>query len=315
MIAKRFYLRDAMPLTSIITVNYNQPAITIAFLKSVRRFTNSDEVEVLLVDNAPAESRRKDFAEAYPGLVYISSSKNLGFAGGNNLGIQNAKGYYILLLNNDTEITEGFLHAMIKELEANKDIGLLSPLIKYYENKNIIQYAGFSSMNYVTGRNTSIGSMEQDSGQYSTVSRETGFCHGAAVMCRQVDLERAGLMDEQYFLYYEELDWCEKFKRIGKKIWFTGKAVIYHKESMSVGKESALKTFFMTRNRMLFIRRNTGYANTALFSLYYTLIATPRQILNYLRKGRKDLAKQAIKGLWWNFTHSSTSNSPGHKIS
>ena len=106
-----------MPLTSIITVNYNQPAVTIDFLKSVKKFTNSSEVEVILVDNAPAENRMTDFAAAYPGLIYIHSSKNLGYAGGNNLGIINAKGYYILLLNNDTEITAGFLEALIKEME------------------------------------------------------------------------------------------------------------------------------------------------------------------------------------------------------
>lgn len=302
-----------MPLTSIITVNYNQPATTIDFLKSVNRFTNSNEVEVILVDNAPLEDRRKDFCQTYPGLIYISSSKNLGFAGGNNLGIQYAKGYYILLLNNDTEITEGFLSAMIKELEANKEIGLLSPLIKYYENKNIIQYAGFTCMNYRTGRNARIGFMEQDQEQYKHISRETGYCHGAAVMCRRHDLDKAGLMEDLYFLYYEELDWCEKFKRIGKKIWFTGKAIVYHKESISVGKESPLKTYFITRNRMLFIRRNASPINIIIFYFYYTCIAIPYQLIHNLRKRRKDLAIQTIKALWWNYTHSSKNNSTGYK--
>ena len=121
-------------------------------------------------------------------------------------------------------------------------------------------------------------------------------------------------MEEQYFLYYEELDWCEKFRKAGKKIWFTGRTKILHKESMSVGKESSIKTFFMTRNRMLFIRRNTGVVNTTFFSLYYVFIACTRQILNYLIKGRKDLVKYVFKGLWWNFTHSKNSQDLGFKI-
>ncbi|GAB3429100.1 glycosyltransferase family 2 protein [Niabella aquatica] len=304
-----------MPLISIITVNYNQPAVTIEFLRSVRQFAGICEVEVVLVDNAPAENRIKDFLAAYPGLIYISSSKNLGYAGGNNLGIKNAKGDYILLLNNDTEITDGFLDTMVKEMEQHPEAGLLSPLIKYYDNKNIIQYAGFTPMNYLTARNAGIGAMEEDKGQYNGSSRETGFCHGAAVMCRKADLEKAGLMDERYFLYYEELDWCEKFKRTGKKIWFTGKAVIYHKESISVGKASPVKAFFMTRNRMLYIRKNATLPRAFLFSVYYTLIATPKQLLVHLKSGRKDLALQTLKGLWWNFTHSSNSNSLGYKIS
>src|SRR5690606_7256217 len=113
-------------------------------------------------------------------------------------------------------------------------------------------------MNYLTGRNKTIGQFDIDKGQYDNLSYEIGFCHGAAMMCRNKDLEKVGLMDENYFLYYEELDWCEKFKRNGKKIWFTGKAKVYHKESISVGKESILKTYFLIRNRILFIRKNTS---------------------------------------------------------
>lgn len=304
-----------MPLISIITVNYNQPAVTIEFLRSVKQFAGTNEVEVVLVDNAPAENRAADFAAAYPGLIYILSSRNLGYAGGNNLGIRRAKGDYMLLLNNDTEITEGFLITMVQEMEQRPEAGLLSPLIKYFDNKDIIQYAGFTTMNYLTARNAGIGAMETDKGQYNGDSRETGFCHGAAVMCRRADLEKAGLMDERYFLYYEELDWCEKFKKNGKKIWFTGKAVIYHKESISVGKASPVKAFFMARNRMLFIRKNTNFPLTFFFSIYYTLIAIPKQLIAHLKSGRKDLALQTLKGLWWNFTHSSNSNSLGYKIS
>lgn len=156
--------------------------------------------------------------------------------------------------------------------------------------------------------------MEHNVGQYDEASRETAFCHGAAMMCRRADLERVGLMEAHYFLYYEELDWCEKFKRAGQKIWFSGRTKVYHKESISVGKESNIKTYFMTRNRMLFIRRNTGWFNTLLFSLFYIFIACPKQILLYLKKGRKDLIKWVLKGLIWNFSHSNQSADLGFKI-
>ncbi len=178
----------------------------------------------------------------------------------------------------------------------------------------MIQYAGYTSLNYLTARNAQIGQFEKNIGQYDGLSYETGFCHGAAVMCKREDLMKAGLMDESYFLYYEELDWCEKFKRIGKTINFTGKTYIYHKESISVGKESIIKTYFMTRNRMLFIRRNTGIFNSFLFSIYYTLIACPKMILLYLKNSRTDLAKYALKGLFWNFSHSKNSKELGFKL-
>lgn len=303
-----------MKRTSIISVNFNQPKVTIDFLRSVKLNTELSGVEVILVDNGSREDHHADFMLEYPDLIYIRSEQNLGFAGGNNLGIRVATGDYLLLLNNDTEITANLISELSGTLERNQEIGIISPLLLYYDAPEVIQYAGFTEMDYLTCRNRGIGSMEVNKGQYDNDSRETAFCHGAAMMCRRADLEQAGLMEDQFFLYYEELDWCEKFKRTGKKIWFTGRTKVYHKESMSVGKESSIKTYFMTRNRMLFIRRNTGLLNTFLFSLYYIWIACPRQIFLYLRKGRRDLIKWVLRGIFWNLTHSKSSTELGFKI-
>lgn len=303
-----------MSLTSIITVNFNQAAVTIDMLRSVVQHTDRSSTEVILVDNGSIEDHEAAYRAACPGLIYIRSAKNLGFAGGNNLGIRAATGDYLLLLNNDTEITAGMVGQLCREMEANPQIGLLSPLILYYDAPGTVQYAGFTPMNYLTGRNSAIGYQEPDQGQYDQISRETGYCHGAAMMCRRADLQQAGLMDEHYFLYYEELDWCEQFRRSGKKSWFTGHTKIYHKESVSVGRQSSIKTYFMTRNRMRFIRRNTGLLNTMLFSLFYIGIACPKQILHYLKDGRKDLIKWVIKGVQWNLTHSKNSSVLGYKI-
>lgn len=303
-----------MSLTSIITVNFNQPKVTTDFLKSVKTYTKENEVEVILVDNGSAENHEQDFKAVYPNLVYIYSEVNLGFAGGNNLGIDVAEGEYLLFLNNDTEITANLIDELVREMQQNPAIGIVSPLILYYDQPDIIQYAGFTKMNYVTARNSGIGNMETYNNQYLTDSRETGYCHGAAMMCKKSDLRTVGLMPDHFFLYYEELDWCEKFKQVGKKIWFTGKTHIYHKESISVGKESALKTYFMTRNRMLFIRRNTSHLNTLLFTIYYLLFAIPKQVFIYIIKGRSDLVKATLKGVSWNFTNSKNSRFLGYKF-
>lgn len=303
-----------MTLTSIISVNFNQPAVTLSFLQSIRTNAAHEHVEVILVDNGSREDHGVSFENAYPGLIYIRSDENLGFAGGNNLGIKVAKGDYLLLLNNDTEITSNLISELTLELENNPDIGMISPLILYYDAPDTIQYAGFTVMNYQTGRNNGIGNMEINQGQYDQESRETGYCHGAAMMCRKKDVAIIGMMDELFFLYYEELDWCEKFKRAGKKIWFTGKTHILHKESISVGKESNIKTYFMTRNRMLFIRRNTGVLNSFFFSLFFIFFACSKQIVIYLKKGRTDLIKWVFKGIWWNLSHGKNSTDLGFKI-
>ncbi len=302
-----------MGLTSIISINFNQPQITLEFLKSVKQHTGNCDVEVILVDNYSTEDHGDSFKSAFEDLIYIRSETNLGFAGGNNLAIRQAKGDYLLFLNNDTEITENLISVLTGELDANPSIGLISPLIVYHDNPQIIQYAGFTEMNYITCRNRELGHLDVNSGQYDNVSVETSFCHGAAMMCRAIDLVAVGVMEENYFLYYEELDWCEKFKRAGKKIWFTGNTKIFHKESISVGKESPLKTYFMTRNRILYIRKNTNLTTTIVFYLYSTLITIPKQIFIYLIKGRRDLVKWAIKGFLWNLSNSTTSNNLGFK--
>jgi len=302
-----------MSLTSIITVNYNQPQVTLEFLKSVLRSTKKDYIEVILVDNGSYINHEDTFKKVYPELIYIRSEKNLGFAGGNNLGIQVAKGDFLLFLNNDTELVENFINTLIIEFEKNPDIGLLSPLIVYYEDKSKIQYAGYTNMNYLTARNKDLGNKEININQYNK-SYETGYIHGAAMMCRRKDLQKTGLMEENYFLYYEELDWCEKFKKTGKKIWFTGKTKIYHKESISVGRDSDLKTYFMHRNRMLYIRRNTNLLNTLLFSTYYIGISCPKSIIKYYLNGRKDLIPWVIKAITWNLTNSKDSTSLGYNL-
>ncbi|MBK1439223.1 glycosyltransferase family 2 protein [Parapedobacter sp. ISTM3] len=300
-------------MVSIITVNYHQNSMTIDLLRSIRAYAGPD-VEVIVVDNGSTEDYGDLFRAEYSNLIYIRSEKNLGFAGGNNLGIKQAKGDYLLFLNNDTEITAGFIFSMRGEIERHADIGLLSPLILYFDDKRKIQYAGYTPINYFTGRNKGLGVMEDDQGQYDHTTNETGYCHGAAMMCRKTDLDRVGLMEEHFFLYYEELDWCEKFKRAGLKMAFTGKAKIYHKESMSVGKVSPLKTYFLMRNRWLFIRRNAPLLARFFFSCYYLLIPTPVAIIRYLAKGRIDLAKAALKGVMWNITHATKSNDLGIKL-
>lgn len=302
-----------MKLVSIVTVNYNQPQATLGLLQSLKKQDDAN-IEVILVDNASDVNHELEFRNIYSNLTFIRTKSNLGFAGGNNLGIKIAKGDYIFLLNNDTEVPSGCISTMIAEFEKNENIGLLSPLILYDDDKAIIQYAGYTPLNYLTARNSQIGQYQKNVGQFNGITEETGFCHGAAVMCKTADMQKAGLMDENYFLYYEELDWCEKFKGIGKGIYFTGKTFIYHKESISVGKESAIKTYFLTRNRMLFIRKNTSLLNTLFFSVYYIFIACPKMMLVYFLNGRKDLAKWVAKAIIWNLTHHKNSKYLGFKI-
>jgi GT2 family glycosyltransferase len=303
-----------MNLVSIITVNFNQSYITEQLLNSISETNTYSAIEVIVVDNGSTVNSVPEWTLKYPDITFIRSDKNLGFAGGNNLGINAAKGEYYFLVNNDTEFTPGLVQILVETLEGNSRIGMVSPKIRYFDQPHMLQYMGFTDMNYYTARNDSIGQFETDKGQYDHLTGRTGYAHGAAMMVKKECIDKAGLMAENFFLYYEEFDWCDRIKRAGYEIWLQTAALIYHKESVSVGKVSALKEFFMNRNRILFIRRNAPLGARLFFYIYFTSLVAPRNILNYIKIGHKDFIGWLLKAIWWNITQSKNSKKLGYPI-
>lgn len=287
-----------VPLVSIVTINYNGAAVTMELLKSLRKVTYPN-VEVIVVDNASKESP-DPIKEAFPEIVLVRNKENLGFAGGNNEGFKVAHGKYLLMLNNDTEAAPDFLFPLVSRLEEDPGAGAVSPKLVYYGTDGLIQYAGSSRINPYTGRSSFIGSKEKDCGQYDCCN-PTHYAHGAAMMIRRSLLEEIGMMADLYFLYYEELDFCERIREAGYKIWYVGNSVVYHKESMTVGKENPLKTYYMTRNRLVFMRRNVKGIKLLISLLFFTLVSVPKNTLKYLKGRRYDLLKAFYQGYLWNW--------------
>lgn len=294
---------NSHPRVSVITINYNNANVTGALLESLRKVTYPD-VEVIVIDNFSTEDPTEYITRHFPEVTFIRSPKNLGFAGGNNLGIQAATGEYLLFLNNDTEVDPGFLEPMVHLFETNAEAGAASPKILYYNSDGIIQYAGSTCMNPFTGRNKRVGFMEKDRGQHDTL-RQTDLAHGAAMMVPRRVIEKAGVMPEFFFLYYEEIDWCESIKKAGYKIFFVPGSKVYHKESMSVGKLSTLKTYYMTRNRLLFMRRHTSGMTKISWIIFFLLFSLPKNTVTYLLRRDAEHGKAFWKGLVWNLTHMS----------
>ncbi|PST83365.1 glycosyltransferase family 2 protein [Pedobacter yulinensis] len=303
-----------MPLLSIITVNYNQPEATLQLLDSISACAPECSYELILVDNGSGPESVEQFKLLNKDIQFIRSEKNLGFAGGNNLGIRQATGKYLFLVNNDTEFTPGLADQLIATLERNPQAGMVSPKIRYYDEKEIIQYAGFTPMNYFTCRNRCIGQWEVDKGQYDNYEGETGFVHGAAMMVSRQALVRAGMMAENYFLYYEEMDWCDRISQAGFKIMLNTRALIFHKESLAVGKKSALKEYFMNRNRILFIRRNAGGLQRTFFWLYFVTFVAMRNTFAYLKNGDTAFIAVFWRAVWWNLTQRRDSTKLGFDL-
>ena len=238
------------PDISVITVNYNGLELTAAMIASLRQYV-STPIETIVVDNGSLRDEAHLLAERFPGIVAIRSERNLGFAGGNNLGLRAARGRYLLLLNNDTEVGDDSLHYLCDALENHPRWGAVSPKIRFADPPRPIQFAGYTPLSKITLRNGLVGFNREDDGSYDT-PHETPYAHGAAMMVRRETIEQAGEMPELYFLYYEELDWSERITRSGWDIGYEPRCTVFHKESRTTGRESPLRTYYLTRNRLLF---------------------------------------------------------------
>ena len=278
---------------SIITINYNGLKDTCELIDSI---PFSDDMEVIVVDNASRQDEATLIQDKYPQVNVIRSERNLGFAGGNNVGIKAAQGKYIFLVNNDTVFKDFNVQALIDRLESSPTIGVVCPKIRFAWENNPIQFAGYTPLSKITVRNQAIGFGEEDQGQYHT-AHATPYAHGAAMMLKREVIDKVGLMPECYFLYYEELDWSMMIARTGYEIWYEPDCTIYHKESQATGQNSPLRTYYMTRNRLLLVKRNFKGLSKNLSYLYLVAIVGIRDVIKYTLQGRLDLTKAVCQGI------------------
>lgn len=307
LMAKGERLTDTgRPLISIITINYNQAEITRQFLESSRELTYP-YYEIVVVDNA-SEPRLSDLLDAshYPGAKFVRSEHNLGFTGGNNLGMQEAAGDYFFIVNNDTELTPDLLDELLQPFTQDDQIGVVCPKINYFDDPQTVQYAGYNRMNMLTGTAHVVGYNQLDNGQFNKPGF-THFAHGCAMMVSRRVIDTVGRFAERFFLYYEELDWSQRIKNAQFKIYFQPSATILHKESASVGRQSTLKTYYMTRNRILYMRRHCTPLQRSFFYLFFVGAVFPKHLLGYLIEGKLAHAKAFVRGVFWNLTSTSTS--------
>ncbi|GIV32789.1 MAG: glycosyl transferase [Chitinophagales bacterium] len=298
------------PLVSIITVNYNQTKVTCDMLESVKKLTYP-AVEVIVVDNGSQENPEQKLKEVLPSTRVIRSEVNLGFAGGNNLGIKIASGEFLFFVNNDTVLTPNIIENLLNPFRQFENMGIVSPKIYYYDTPHTIQYAGYTRINPCTARNRTIGQFERDHGQYEK-PHPVPYAHGAAMMVSRKVIEKVGPMPEFFFLYYEEFDWCEQVRKAGFEVYYEPKAKIYHRESVSIGALSPLKTYYLTRNRILFMRRHAGELNFALFTVFLVLFTIPKNLLSYILCGQWRQARAFVKGIIWNIRHHSAETTSQH---
>ncbi len=237
-----------MKKVSVVILNFKVKDELLKCLDSVKR-SDYDSLEIIVVDNSSGDGLEEELKTSL-NIEFIQTGKNLGYSGGNNVGIKAAiKNHadYILVLNPDTLVKKDTISKMVKGLE-KYDAGVVCPKI-YFEDGKTIWYAGkdFDKLN-VLGKHRGLD--QQDKGQFDQeVETEA---NGAAMLVKQEVFEKVGLFDERFFLYLEDSDFSLRVKESGFKIMYIPSAVVIHKNAKSTGLGSSLQDYFITRNRMLF---------------------------------------------------------------
>jgi len=294
------------PLVSIVTINYNQAETTRQFLDSCQGLTYPN-YEIIVVDNASAPALDTVINQRqYPRLRLIRTERNLGFTGGNNTGISRAKGDYFFIVNNDTKLPPTLIDTLLIPFATNDRVGVTCPKIKYFDAPNVIQYAGYNPMNMYTGTATAVGLNQPDGSQYDQPG-VTHFAHGCAMMVSRAVVNKVGRFADRFFLYYEELDWSQRIRNAGFLIYYQPSASILHKESVSVGRHNPLKTYYLTRNRILFMRRHCSSFQLVIFYLFFAGFVLPKHLFSYAATGQFQHVRAFIRGVFWNLVSPSVS--------
>jgi GT2 family glycosyltransferase len=298
-------LKDDNPFVSIVTLNWNGTDVTCEFLESTKNFTYKN-YEIIVVDNGSKEDpTERILAGNYPNVKIVKSPVNQGSAGGNNFGMRHMDPKYdfCFQVNNDAEVTPDLIEKCLQPFYDDKSIGVVCPKIRFHHNPTVIQYAGFNKMSMLTGKTTAVGSLEIDNGQHD-VSGYTHSAHGCAMMVKREVIEKVGMMAEKYFVYYDESDWSARIIKAGYKIFYQAQGLIFHKESMSMGKQSAVKVHYMTRNRILYMRRHASVGQFAVFISFFTFLTVPKTVLKFAVTKQFTHLKSFVKGITWNLTQS-----------
>lgn len=293
----------SQPSIAVIIINWNGYSLTHACLMSLRKVAYPN-FKLILVDNGSVDGSAKKLKKEFPEIDLIESKTNLGFTGGNNLGIEWAleKSFdYILLLNNDTIVEPDFLEPLIDFLENNPSYAAVQPKIMFEKERNKIWNAGGGYFRWL-GMSWSIGIGKEDLGQYQT-EQDTAWITGCTILVRSKVIREIGMFDERFFAYYEDVDWSLRMKKHGYRLRYLPQSKIYHVAGASSNKPNhpkegtvpAVIHYYRTRNH-LFLIRNHANPVSFLLSLLYQTIKNSAFIFYLTLKGRFNKVKAIING-------------------
>ncbi len=283
---------------AIILVNWNGYEFTRTCLESLRKVDFPD-FRVILVDNASQNQEGSRLKKAFPEIDLIENTENLGFAGGNNVGIRHAlvQGFsHILLLNNDTVVEADFLGEMMRKLNQSRRLGVIQPLILFLHEPKKIWSAGGKWIPSL-GRAITLGDRAPIS-DFRFKSSEIDWATGCCMLITREALLKTGLLNEQYFVYFEDVEWSLRFREAGFGIALAEKAIVYHEAGAASRKKNPEGTlspkvfYYHVRNQFLLLRRNKTF-----FGMLYHLLRFTLWMGYFLLRGRFQKLKSVAKGI------------------
>ncbi|MFQ5632036.1 MAG: glycosyltransferase family 2 protein, partial [bacterium] len=286
------------PVVSVIIPHFCGQEILLRCLKSLYA-DDSIPIEVILVDNASTDDSVEAAVEAFPQIKVLHSKKNLGYAGGCNLGMTNARAAYFVLLNNDAIVSPGLLEKLLHVADANPEIAAVQPKIKSISNKYYFDYAGAAGgfidiFGFPFARGRIFFTIEKDLGQYDTPG-EIFWASGTCTLLRRSALEQAGYLDDNFFAHMEEIDLDWRLHLMGYRVWYEPNAVVLHNAGTTLRPETPRKIFLNHRNSLVMMLKN--YSMITLFWVFPIRLAFECIAVFYvLLKRDVPQAKAILKG-------------------
>jgi GT2 family glycosyltransferase len=237
------------PLVISVILNTNHKDDTLECLESLKNNSYPNQ-KVIVLDNHSTDGSTTAVREAYPDVHIVELDENLGYAGNNNVGIQAAMDQgadWIFVLNEDVILDSECIMKLMEGVEKDSRVGIAGPLVYHYDEPNVIQSAGGALGKY--WESIHIGQNELDRGQFN-MTRPVDWISGCAILVRRTAIEQAGLLDKNYFIYWEETEWCIRASKAGWLIYHVPQAKLWHKGVQRNYQPKPYVTYYVTRNRL-----------------------------------------------------------------
>jgi GT2 family glycosyltransferase len=243
------------PHITTIILNTNRRDDTLACLDSLKKSTYPN-LSAIVLDNSSVDGSVEAISQAYTDVEIIRLTRNLGYAGNNNVGIEEAikqGGDWVLVLNEDTILAPDCLQRLIDEGESDPKIGIVGPMVYHFDDPEIIQSAGGKLGPH--WESLHIGQNEKEKGQF-TSPHEVDWISGCAIMIRRETIEMVGAIDERYFYYWEETEWCLRASKGGWRVIHVPQARLWHKGVQRNYRPEPHVTYYGARNRLLTLSKH-----------------------------------------------------------